>query len=809
MSPSIRTYLRCPHPLGTYESAHKTALLRRFTHVLRCRRPFSAPSRRNIRLINVNTLSLEEFHKKPPEYAILSHTWGDSEVSFQGWQRNERNEPETQEKQGYEKIGGACAKAAKLGYEYLWCDTNCIDKTSSAELSEAINSMFAWYKNSAVCFAYLADVPPFSPQLVASLNSQNHQSLAQKYERMVAKILFSSQYPTSKPPSMEISTSDSSTTSSLAHSYTLRALSPGTQALERTQYYQKRAQQYERMSGEIHDVLGLQHPKLRPPLMKSSNSDLNTTSSLIYSNARAAFPSDIEALKRSRWFTRGWTLQELLAPQKLIFFANDWSLIGLKQALSSVLSDITGIDEGCIKGEKAMAKFSISQRMAWASKRSTTRIEDVAYSLLGIFDINMPLLYGEGPKAFKRLQEEIIRVSSDQSILAWAALPEPNSYDSAADIIPYLASHPREFDATLNPSVLTTRLETERSGGWTSLPGAPFAITNVGLSIQLPLLRTFDPNLVFAGLNYVLRSDTRYQIWLPLVPVGAGNNHFQRIKFSRSGLIFPMIKEAHQNLESIFITDDASEANTTDLIDLPGSVIPKLSYMITYGNSHPSHYISAVAASHGCSWIDQYSLLMTGKTRDPPGQREYAVLVFNPIIINHAGTGAFALVLWTTHKLRGMFSDVGGIVVTNLPPPFEGLAHFIGQEVEESHSHLAESVSNSVEMPNIPIQSFQQIQAQNRLAHHRLDQGPCDTYPRVTLGQQVKWGRKMRIFHPQNQVYGYVEEEEILLSDWHDEANQCLIPVRIDFTEAKEEVCYDPDEISLPLDHHQISKPQV
>ena len=100
---------------------------------------------------------------------------------------------------------------------------------------------------------------------------------------------------------------------------------------------------------------------------------------------------------------------------------------------------------------------------------------------------------------------------SDQSILAWAALPEPNSYDSAAGTIPYLASHARAFDATSSSSVLTTGLESERLGGWTSLPGAHFAITNMGLSIQLPLLRTFDPNLVFAGLNYVLGSDTKYQ----------------------------------------------------------------------------------------------------------------------------------------------------------------------------------------------------------------------------------------------------------------------------------------------------------
>jgi hypothetical protein len=158
--------------------------------------------------------------------------------------------------------------------------------------------MFAWYKNSAVCFAYLADVRPLSPKFVASLNSQNYQSVAERYERMAGTIreVIGSQYPILYPPPMESAASDLSTTSSL-------------QMPERTQYYQKRAQQYERMAGEINDVLGLQHPKLKLASMKISNSGLNTTSSLVYSNARTAFPSDIKALEKSRWFTRGWALQ--------------------------------------------------------------------------------------------------------------------------------------------------------------------------------------------------------------------------------------------------------------------------------------------------------------------------------------------------------------------------------------------------------------------------------------------------------------------------------------------------------------------
>ncbi|KAK0721891.1 heterokaryon incompatibility protein-domain-containing protein [Lasiosphaeria miniovina] len=123
-------------------------------------------------LINTRTLLLHEFFgDKIPLYAILSHTWGDQEVSYQewiyvhnqnvarwGWVRIESEVKATREKAGYVKIAHACKLARGLGHQWIWFDTNCIDKTSSAELSEAINSMYAWYRDSAVCLVYLADV---------------------------------------------------------------------------------------------------------------------------------------------------------------------------------------------------------------------------------------------------------------------------------------------------------------------------------------------------------------------------------------------------------------------------------------------------------------------------------------------------------------------------------------------------------------------------------------------------------------------------------------------------------------------------
>jgi hypothetical protein len=107
-----------------------------------------------MRLLDTSTIKLHEFHGNAiPEYAILSHRWETEEVSFQ----NLRNGSAAY-MTGYQKIKQCCAQAALDGCEYAWVDSCCIDKTSSAELSEAINSMFQWYRDAQVCYVYLADV---------------------------------------------------------------------------------------------------------------------------------------------------------------------------------------------------------------------------------------------------------------------------------------------------------------------------------------------------------------------------------------------------------------------------------------------------------------------------------------------------------------------------------------------------------------------------------------------------------------------------------------------------------------------------
>lgn len=123
-------------------------------------------------------------------------------------------------------------------------------------------------------------------------------------------------------------------------------------------------------------------------------------------------------LYRCRWFTRGWTLQELLAPQTVQFYDAIGTYIGNKQTLNSELSMITGIAVEHLSGED-LCLISVATRMSWAARRETKRIEDRAYSMLGIFDVNMPMIYGEGMKAFRRLQEEIIKRNNDLTIFAW------------------------------------------------------------------------------------------------------------------------------------------------------------------------------------------------------------------------------------------------------------------------------------------------------------------------------------------------------------------------------------------------------
>ncbi|KAN0067922.1 HET domain containing protein [Elaphomyces granulatus] len=117
------------------------------------------------------------------------------------------------------------------------------------------------------------------------------------------------------------------------------------------------------------------------------------------------------SFQKSRWFSRGWTLQELVAPASVEFFSKEGQYLGNKRSLERHIHEGTGIPVKALQGSP-LSDFSVPERMLWAENRDTTRKEDKAYSLLGIFDVHMPLIYGEGrEKAFKRLRDEIHKTS--------------------------------------------------------------------------------------------------------------------------------------------------------------------------------------------------------------------------------------------------------------------------------------------------------------------------------------------------------------------------------------------------------------
>jgi hypothetical protein len=322
-----------------------------------------------MRLLDVHRLELKQFmdDKKRPPYAILSHTWGDGEVSFQDLPTSA-----ARSMSGFSKIKKCCELAIQDGFEYVWVDTCCIDKTSSAELSEAINSMYQWYKSSTVCYAFLSDVK----------------------------------------------TGDNS-------------------------------------------------------------SDPNSSFS------------------KSRWFTRGWTLQELLAPYTVVFYDGNWTEIGTKSTLQMDISRITGI---AVEGlsTKVTVDFSIAQRMSWAAKRKTTRVEDIAYCLMGIFRVNMPTLYGEGEQAFIRLQHEILKSSDDHTLFAWTYTTPTNSLftkwvDPEKECPEFWDDSDQEF-SMLAKSPLYFQYAHEIQRLETTGPTYPFSMTNKGLHIWLPLALVQDGN---------------------------------------------------------------------------------------------------------------------------------------------------------------------------------------------------------------------------------------------------------------------------------------------------------------------------
>lgn len=366
----------------------------------RCRPNWAAFLSQAMRLINVDTFELEFVDHRSTRYAILSHTWDTKEVTFDDMQRGL---PHVEALPCFEKIRGACRQAASDGFKFVWVDTCCIDKSSSAELSEAINSMFRWYSDAGICYGYLSDVTGWGGD-----------------------------------------------------------------------------------------------------------------------------PEAASQFRNSRWFTRGWTLQELLAPKTLVFYSRDWIEMGSKARYAMPISKITGIDSEAVAAFD-MTGHSVAERMSWASGRVTTRQEDIAYCLLGLFGVNMPLLYGEGERAFVRLEEEIIKSSDDHSIFTWTSSSEAPHTTGGL-----LATSPLQFkhSGTITPYKEETYIS------------RPYLMTNKGLSIKTDLLRGSAPQEYFAVLDCLTTTGSVLAICLrELVPSKGGlKSRFSSLASAAAGDQFTRVR---------------------------------------------------------------------------------------------------------------------------------------------------------------------------------------------------------------------------------------------------------------------------
>lgn len=306
-------------------------------------------------------------------FAVFSHRWGNGEPSFNDLpsKRLQVSRRTTPSGPGYQKLLKFCEKArTDYGCEYVWADTCCINKESSAELEEAILSMGVWYSEAGVCIVHLG----------------------------------------------------------------------------------------------------------------------NSTT--------------LEDFMEEPWFTRGWTLEELLLPRKIRFYGKNWSPIcpvaaeGRREeratkdsrdeqrvndkeneSVVTAIAKVTSIPEADIRNFVPSCT-RVSEKMRWAAQRTTSRIEDMAYSLLGLFDVSMPIAYGDGARAFYKLMSTIAEQCTEPDFFAWAG--KPSRWSLA------LPSSPQCYGLKVTQSGHVTA-----ATPLSALGDPTYELTKLGLRTRLVLVSTY------------------------------------------------------------------------------------------------------------------------------------------------------------------------------------------------------------------------------------------------------------------------------------------------------------------------------
>jgi hypothetical protein len=457
-----------------------------------------------MRLLYAKTMKLHTVEEnKAPEYAILSHTWDDGEILLEDL----GDISQASKKAGFAKIRFCCDQAERDDILYVWIDTCCIDKTSSAELSEAINSMYRWYQNAKVCYAYLRDA------------------------------------------------------------------------------------------------------------------------------SKSAYNCDAD-IRNSRWFRRAWTLQELLAPKEVVFYSDDGNKIGSRASLKTVIADTTGIDVEYLT-HRQLHTASVAKRMSWAANRQASRAEDIAYSLFGIFNVHMPLLYGEGQqKAFLRLQEEIMKFSDDHTLFAWGfSTPVVMTHVQTQKYGSLLAQSPADF--------IDSR-DLVPFGGYDS--ATPYSMTNIALRISLPLEYDLNPTKFSRRIsNLLVRGDIPGIIRAPLkcrkandffnvlaIPLQhLGSKQFRRCPYYGVSLL-PTTNLTRYIEQDIFIRNELTKPLNSDKRRL-GLIIRSIAPEIEILEAYPSEF-----------WRPKEMILQGLKGRDDK-QSWHACLLLDTKLNGHRGQSILAL----------------------------------------------------------------------------------------------------------------------------------------------------------------------
>jgi hypothetical protein len=340
-----------------------------------------------------------------------------------------------------------------------------------------------------------------------------------------------------------------------------------------------------------------------------------------------AYLADVEEPRKfthSRWFTRGWTLQELIAPKNVWFYSSDWHGLGSKLDLQHELHRITGIEVDVLT-TGTFAFISMARRMSWASERQTTRIEDKAYSLMGIFDVNMPLLYGEGQKSFIRLQEAIMKISNDQSLFAWGmpmnvrTMQEFTDDFSLSDATPMhgiFADSPSDFTFSDRIYVVEDPQST-----------LPPIVSNNGVRIELQVKKGSNSHVRFAILYCTMKEKYKHYLGFPILSWGGR-------WYARCGELVLIGVADLVDTKS----DVPYRKPTVLLIKAPVSQppSPKSSNaieLVHISNQYEGHYIlkDVECATHASySWSDQ-TLTLSGNPDALHAAFHYAPAIVDPV----------------------------------------------------------------------------------------------------------------------------------------------------------------------------------